>query len=138
MTENNLFSLYFYQKFTSLLSEGLKDGGAKKDMLFSFENCGNTKMTGFKSVKKLVLFNCRKFSKICRFSLLSATDQNITAITISFTHTILQHISLARSIRILIFHLFFLTTFKVVIDGKKKGSIQSPTLCKAFTSVYLE
>jgi hypothetical protein len=35
-----------YQKFTSILTEGLKDGGAKKDMLFAFENCGNTKMTG--------------------------------------------------------------------------------------------
>jgi hypothetical protein len=35
-----------HQKFTSILSEGLKDGGAKKDMLFAFENCGNSKMTG--------------------------------------------------------------------------------------------
>lgn len=37
-----------------------------------------------------------------------------------------------------IFLLFLVFLFLVVIDGKKKGSIQSPTLCKAFTSVYLE
>ena len=46
--------LYFFssiilfddQRFSSILLEGLKDGGAKNNMIFSFENCGNMKMTG--------------------------------------------------------------------------------------------
>ncbi len=57
-------------KFQSVLLGGLKDGGAKNNMVFRFENSGNSKLT-------------------------------------------------------------------VIIDGKQRGSISSPTLCKAFTSVYM-
>eukprot|EP00596_Hydrurales_sp_CCMP1899_P001295 CAMPEP_0119033338 /NCGR_PEP_ID=MMETSP1177-20130426/387_1 /TAXON_ID=2985 /ORGANISM="Ochromonas sp, Strain CCMP1899" /LENGTH=115 /DNA_ID=CAMNT_0006990015 /DNA_START=495 /DNA_END=842 /DNA_ORIENTATION=+ len=57
-------------KFSSILSDGLKDGGAKNDMIFSFENSCNQKLT-------------------------------------------------------------------VVIDGKTKGEVKSPILCRAFTSTYL-
>ena len=38
--------LLLLQRFSSILLDGLKDGGAKNNMVFSFENCGNVKMTG--------------------------------------------------------------------------------------------
>ena len=57
-------------KFQSVLLDGLKNGGAKTNMVFRFENSGNSKLT-------------------------------------------------------------------IVIDGNKRGTITSPTLCKAFTSVYM-
>ena len=38
---------------------------------------------------------------------------------------------------IFLFIIFFAFLFVVVIDGKKRGEVQSPTLCRAFSSVYL-
>jgi Chalcone isomerase-like len=58
------------KKFSEILDNGLKDGGAKKGTQFRFQNCGNERLV-------------------------------------------------------------------VSINGSKKGSVASRTLCKAFTDVYL-
>ena len=38
----------FFQRFSSILLDGIKDGGAKNNMILNFENSGNSKMTGTK------------------------------------------------------------------------------------------
>ena len=51
----NLTTLRFFpflhqssQRFSSILLDGIKDGGAKNNMILNFENSGNSKMTGTK------------------------------------------------------------------------------------------